>query len=386
MQVLPLRSRDIARALWFGAIAPGALLGVVACGALLAATAIPGFETEFPIGLDRLLGLGALTVLWGCGLAGIAWGVLQMMGRHDTTLAFGAAMLLFIVAAVAILAPIWIGAVAPDWSFGAPPGTRGTALLVPVVLLAIGSFWLSPRVLTSTSQSRAQLVPTPSAAGTVGRPPLGRRGTAVLELLRVFALAMTATLAGVLVASALPALGGDTLRVRWNFVLVWMFAVPGLWMTAWLPSPRVFRSLPLSASRLAALPVLYALLLCLAAGASGVIVLVLAGEPSEPAGPMLSWLLLCPGLLTLLYAVPLRGASSGRATYWLRIWAMVVALGALSDLVSNFGWFRGVSELSLEFWPTAVAGLVLIVLGYAALRRSLVGHSATYRPAAPTRA
>ena len=119
MQVLPLRSRDIARALWFGAIAPGALLGVVACGALLAATAIPGFETEFPIGLDRLLGLGALTVLWGCGLAGIAWGVLQMVGRHDTTLAFGAAMLLFIVAAVAILAPIWIGAVAPDWSFGA---------------------------------------------------------------------------------------------------------------------------------------------------------------------------------------------------------------------------------------------------------------------------
>ncbi len=121
MQVLPLRSRDIARALWFGAIAPGALLGVVACGALLAATAIPGFETEFPIGLDRLLGLGALTVLWGCGLAGIAWGLLQMMGRHDTRLAFGAAMLLFIVAAVAILAPIWVGAVAPDWSFGAPP-------------------------------------------------------------------------------------------------------------------------------------------------------------------------------------------------------------------------------------------------------------------------
>ena len=249
--------------------------------------------------------------------------------------------------------------------------------------------------IATTVGDRAAGVKTPGAE-TGATTAVGLTGDAVLErhhgesdgrprVASRLALAMTATLAGVLVASVLPALGGDTLRVRWNFVLVWMFAVPGLWMTVWLPSPRVFRCLPLSASRLAALPVLYALLLCLATGASGVIVLVLAGELSDRA-PMLWWLLLCPGLLTLLYAVPLRGAPGGRATYWLRIWAMVVALGALSDLVSNFGWFRGVSELSLRFWPTAVGGLVLIVLGYVALRRSLVAHGATYRPAAPTRA
>ena len=384
VRVLPLRSRDLAWTLWLGATAPGALLGAVACGGLLVSNAIPGFDTEFPVGLDRLVGLAVLTVVWACCLAGVAWTLLMMMGlRIDIGLAVGAALFLFV--GISVLAPVWIGSVAPGWSFGDALGARRSGVLALVILLAGASFWLAPRVLTSPPESRSPVVPRWTAPGRAGGRPLRRRGASILELLRVFALAMGATLAGSLVFSALPALGGGTFRVNLNFLLVWTFLVPGLWMTVWLPSPCVFRCLPLSASRLAALPVLYALLLCLAAGASGVIVLVLAGELSDRA-PMLWWLLLCPGLLTLLYAVPLRGAPGGRATYWLRIWAMVVALGALSDLVSNFGWFRGVSELSLRFWPTAVGGLVLVVLGYVALRRSLVAHGATYRPAAPTRA
>ena len=385
VRVLPLRSRDLAWTLWLGAIAPGALLGAVACGGLLVSNAIPGFDTEFPVGIDRLVGLAVLTVVWACCLAGVAWTLLMMMGlRLDIRLAVGAALFLFV--GISVLAPVWIGSVAPGWSFGDALGARRSGVLALVILLAGASFWLAPRVLTSPPESRSPVVPRWTAAGRAEGRPLRRRGASVLELLRVFALAMGATLAGSLVFSALPALGGGTFRVNLSFLLVWTFLVPGLWMTVWLPSPRVFRCLPLSAARLAALPVLYTLWLWLAAGVSALIVLVLAGEPPDRVGRMLAWLCLCPGLLTLLYAVPLRGAPSGRAGNWLRIWAMVVALGALSDLVSNFGWFRGVSELSLRFWPTAVGGLVLIVLGYVALRRSLVAHGATYRPAAPTRA
>ncbi|MCH7748751.1 MAG: hypothetical protein IH939_11710, partial [Acidobacteria bacterium] len=143
MRALPVRSRDTAWASWLGATAPGVLIGVVACGALPVLDAVPGFATEFPVARDQLIGLGAVTVVWACGLAGIAWGLMMVVARHDPRPAIGVGAFLFIVAYIAVLAPIWVGAVAPGWSLRDAFEAEQAVLLFVVVGLALGSFALS---------------------------------------------------------------------------------------------------------------------------------------------------------------------------------------------------------------------------------------------------
>ncbi|MCH7748070.1 MAG: hypothetical protein IH939_08230 [Acidobacteria bacterium] len=139
---------------------------------------------------------------------------------------------------------------------------------------------------------------------------------------------------------------------------------------------------------LALLPVGYATVLCLAGAGAVVVVTGLAGQPPGVITPMHShlwWLLFCPGLLSLFYSRALCADPGRRVGTWLRSWTAVVVVGSLSDLLSNFGTFRGWSDLSGPFWLGAIGGLVLALLGYLTLRRSLGTESTPYRSMSPAR-
>ncbi len=166
-------------------------------------------------------------------------------------------------------------------------------------------------------------------------------------------------------------------------MLIWLYMLPALWVSTWLPAARVFRCLPLSRIRLAVLPVMYAMLICLAGGISVAVVMVLTKRATSAFTPLLWWLLLCPGLLSLFYGVALRSGPVRSASYGLGIWTMLVVMGNLTrDFFFISRAFRGSPPsmgLSETFWPAAIAGLLLALVGYLALWRSLVMHT-PYRP------
>jgi hypothetical protein len=99
--------------------------------------------------------------------------------------------------------------------------------------------------------------------------------------------------------------------------------------------------------------------------------------------PLLWWLLLCPGLLSLFYSVAVRSGPVRSASYELGIWTMLVVMGNLTrDFFFISRAFRGSPPsmgLSEAFWPAAIAGLLLALVGYLALWSSLVMHT-PYRP------
>ena len=125
---------------------------------------------------------------------------------------------------------------------------------------------------------------------------------------------------------------------------------------------------------------MYAMLICLAGGVSVAVVMVLTKRATSVFTPLLWWLLLCPGLLSLFYGVALRSGPVRSASYGLGIWTMLVVMGNLTrDFFFISRAFRGSPPsmgLSETFWPAAIAGLLLALVGYLALWRSLVMHTA----------
>ena len=89
------------------------------------------------------------------------------------------------------------------------------------------------------------------------------------------------------------------------------------------------------------------------------------------------------GLFSLFFAVAARSGPVRSANYGLGIWTMLVVMGNLTrDFFFISRAFRGglpSMGLSEAFWPAALAGLLLALVGYLALWSSLVMHT-PYRP------
>ena len=67
----------------------------------------------------------------------------------------------------------------------------------------------------------------------------------------MFGVVLALTLAGLLFFLVLPLPRETPFLVRQTFMLIWLYMVPALWVSTWLPAARVFRCLPLSRIRLA---------------------------------------------------------------------------------------------------------------------------------------
>ena len=158
----------------------------------------------------------------------------------------------------------------------------------------------------------------------------------------MFGVVLAWTLAGLLFFLVLPLARETPFLVRQTFMLIWLYMVPALWVSDWLPAARGFRCLPLSRIRLAVLPVMYAMLICLAGGVSVGVVMVLTERATSVFTPLLWWLLLCPGLLSLFYSVAVRSGPVRSAKYGLGIWTMLVVMGNLTrDFFFISRAFRG---------------------------------------------
>jgi hypothetical protein len=388
IRALPVQSRAVARASWLGATAPAIVIGGLAYVSLVIVDVMSGRALEFPLapGTLSVPEAAAFTLVWACSVSAIAWGLVMLTIRYDQRLAIASVNLLFWLVWFLLLSPsIWRWlTVHPGGSLRDVLGQEQAVRLFIVAGLAVLSFVLSPRLAAHASLSRSALVSSWSAARPdPKRLSLTRSWTGGAEVPRMFGVVLAFTLAGLLFMLVLPLPGETPFLVRQTFMLIWLYVVPALWVSTWLPATRVFRCLPLSRIRLAALPVMYAMLICLAGGISVAVVMVLTERATRVFTPLLWWLLLCPGLLSLFYGVALRSGPVRSASYGLGIWTMLVVTGNLTrDFFFMSRAFRSSLPsmgLSEPFWPAAIAGLLLALVGYLALWRSLVMH-APYRP------
>ena len=278
---------------------------------------VAGPALEFPIapGTFSVPEAAAFTLVWACSVAAIAWALGMLTIRHDQRLATGSVNFLFILVWFLLLSPsIWRWlTVHPGGSLRDVLGSEQAVWLFIVIGLAGISFAFAPRLAVPASRSRSALVPSRTATRADRNPlSLTRRWTALAEVPRMFGVVLALTLAGLLFFLILPLPRETPFLVRQTFMLIWLYMVPALWVSNWLPAARVFRCLPLSRIRLAVLPVMYAMLICLAGGVSVGVVMVLTERATRVFTPLLWWLLLCPGLLSLFYSVAVRSARPKR--------------------------------------------------------------------------
>ena len=334
IRALPVQSRVVARASWLGAITPAIVIGGLAYVSLVIVDVVAGPALEFPIapGTFSVPEAAAFTLVWACSVAAIAWALGMLTIRHDQRLAIGSVNFLFVLVWFLLLSPsIWRWlTVHPGGSLRDVLGSEQAVWLFIVIGLAGISFAFAPRLAVPASRSRSALVPSRTATRADRNPlSLTRRWTALAEVPRMFGVVLALTLAGLLFFLVLPLPRETPFLVRQTFMLIWLYMVPALWVSDWLPAARVFRCLPLSRIRLAVLPVMYAMLICLAGGVSVGVVMVLTERATSVFTPLLWWLLLCPGLLSLFYSVAVRSGPVRSAKYGLGIWTMLVRHGKL---------------------------------------------------------
>ena len=307
--------------------------------------------------------------------------------RRGPRLAFNGAAFTFTFAMFYVLLP----SISPEAAMRSGSGYGDVVGMPQVLALALAtgvaliSFITAPRLMVTTGRVRTSL----SFHPTDTREQQARPGvpSVLAEVLRLSWIVLAVTFGGLLFILVMPFFPAQPpFYVRQTFMLIWLYLVPALWLSSWLSAARIFRLLPLSRSRLAMLPLLYALVICLAAGVSVTLVMVLSAHPARHFTQLQWWLLLCPGLLSLFYGVALHIRPAWSVNFG--FWTGLVVLGSVTRLlVAIFDSSRGGAGFGRAvgpFWPAALGGVALAALGYLALHRSLA-HSTPYRPAPPTR-
>ena len=378
IRALPVRSGDVARSWWLGATAPAVLIGLVVYGALLIVDAVAGRALELRTSAPDLFAPGAASfaLVWGCSLAGITWSLGMLVIRRGPRLAFNSAAFTFTLATFYVLLP----SISPETTMASGSGFGDVVgmpqvSLVLVTGVALISFMIAPRLMVATGRVRTSFVFRATATSEAQAQPGVPR--IIAELLRLSWVVLAVTLGGLLLILVMPLFPAEPpFLVRQTFMLIWLYLVPALWLSSWLSAARVFRLLPLSSSRLAMLPLMYSLVICLAAGASVTLVMVLSEHPARHFTQLQWWLLLCPGLLSLFYGVALHIRPAWSVNFG--FWSGLVVLGSVTRILVDLfivGSSRGGSGATTllgTFWPGALGGVVLAGLGVALVSALLV--------------
>ncbi len=368
MRALPVTSRQLAWGWWLGATVPSVLMGGLAYAALESTVAVVGLAwPRMTPGALTAPGAVAFALLWGCSLAGATWSPVLRLIARDPRFAAGGSVGVFLVVGLSLVWPaIFRWADVPAGG----PATYQTALLVAAVGLAGVSFVVSPRMVVPASEVRRARRSIRTTERADDRMARSTRWTASAEVLKVSATTVAVTTGGLLMVLAAP-LGDLPFSVRHSFMLIIVYVVPTIWTSSWLSASRAFRCLPLSSNRLASLPVLHAILICLMGAIAVALLMMLTDYPTARFTPLLWWLLLCPGLLSLLNSVALHMGPARSTAGALGLWSALVTVGSVTPFAQAPG----------PFWPAALAGLVATLLGFLGFRRGLMHGSMAYRAA-----
>ena len=368
MRALPVTSRHLARAWWLGATVPSVLMGGLAYAALESGVAVVGLAwPRMTPGPLTAPGAVVFALLWGCSLAGATWSPVLRLVARDPRLAAGGSVAVFLVAGLSLVFPAIL-----DWADVAAggPASHQTALLVAAVGLAGVSFVVSPRMVVPASEVRRARRSIRTTEPPDDRVARSTRWTACAEVLKVSAATVAGTTGGLLIVLAAP-LGDLPFNVRHSLMLIFVSVVPTFWTSSWLSASRAFRCLPLSSNRLASLPVLYAILTCLMGAVAVALLMMLTDYPTARFTPLLWWLLLCPGLLSLLNSAALRIGPARSTAGALGLWSALVIVGSVTPFAQAPG----------PFWPAALAGLVATLVAFLGFRQVLMRGGAAYRAA-----
>ncbi len=365
MRALPVTPRQLAWAWWLGATVPSALMGGLAYVALESGVAVVGLAwPRFTPGALTAPGAVAFALLWGCSLAGATWSPVLRLIARDPRLAAGGSVGVFLVVGISL---VWPAVFA--WA-DVPTGGPASTLLVAAIGLAGVSFVVSPRMVVPASEVRRARRSIRTTERPDDRVARSTPWAASAELLKLSATTVAVTTGGLLIVLAAP-LGDLPFSVRLSFMLVFVSVMPTIWTSSWLSASRAFRCLPLSSNRLASLPVLHAILICLMGAVAVSLLMMLTDYPTARFTPLLWWLLLCPGLLSLLNSAALRMGPARSTAGALGLWSALVTVGSVTPFAQAPG----------PYSPAALAGLVATLLGFLGFRQVLMRGSAAYRAA-----